>query len=120
MRVAFLVLLLVGLLGCGSSHDPRFSQTNVPGAGQLSISGFVSAVQVTTAGTNLGPNSVVTVVTFIAQTPQAGTVGTLTFCGDLAHLFVLTPSKLLTSPRGKAAPLSSHYGPEGNKPLLAQ
>ena len=101
MRVAFFVLLLVGLLGCGSSHDPRFSQTNVPGAGQLSISGFVSAVQVTTAGTNLGPNSVVTVVTFIAQTPQAGTVGTLTFCGDLAHLFVLNTFETVNFTEGQ-------------------
>lgn len=88
MRNAFLVLL-IGLLGCGSSHDPRFSQSNVPGAGQLTISGFVSTVQVTTTGTNLGPNTVVTVVTFVSQTPQAGNLGTLTFCGDLSRVFVL-------------------------------
>ena len=88
MRYAFLVLL-IGLLGCGSSHDPRFSQSSVPGAGQLTISGFVSSVQVTTAGTNLGPNTVVTVVTLVPQTPQAGSLGTLTFCGDLSRVFVL-------------------------------
>lgn len=88
MRHAFLVLL-IGLLGCGSSHDPRVSQSNVPGAGQLSFSGFVSSVQVTTTGTNFGPNTVVTVVTFVAQTPQAGNLGTLTFCGDVANVFVL-------------------------------
>ena len=88
MRYAFL-LLLIALVGCGSSHDPRLSQSKVPGASQVSISGFVSTVQVTTGGTNLGPNSVVTVVTFETQVPQAGPLGTLTFCGDISNLFVL-------------------------------
>jgi hypothetical protein len=100
MRHAFLVLLIAAV-GCGSSHDPRFSQGNVPGAGQLTISGFVNAVQVTTAGTNLGPNTVVTVVTFVAQTPQAGTLGTLTFCGDFSNLFVLNTFETVNFTQGQ-------------------
>src|SRR5438876_280047 len=82
------LVLLVGLSACGGS-DPRFSQNKLPNAGQLTISGFVSMIEVTTAGTNLGPNSVVTVVTFTPQIPQAGPLATLTFCGDVAKDFVL-------------------------------
>jgi hypothetical protein len=83
------IVLLIGLVACGNPRDPLLSQSNPPGSGQLSISGFVSMIQVTTAGTDRGPDSVVTVVTFIPQTPQAGTLGTLTFCGDASSDFVL-------------------------------
>src|SRR5262249_16993623 len=82
------LVLLIGLAACGGS-DPRFSQSKLPDAGQLTISGFVSMISVTTAGTNFGPNTVVTVVTFTSQTPQAGPLATLTFCGDAANEFVL-------------------------------
>ena len=84
-----LIVLLIGLVACGNPRDPILSQNPQPGAGQLSISGFVSMIQVTTAGTELGPDSAVTVVTFIAQIPQAGPLGTLTFCGDVSSDFVL-------------------------------
>jgi hypothetical protein len=87
MKYAVLVLLLA-LAGCGG-QDPRLSQSSQPGAGQLSISGFVNVLQVTTGGTSLGANSVVTQVTFIPQTPQAGPVGTITFCGDVSANFVV-------------------------------
>jgi len=83
------LLLLVTLIACGSSRDPRFSETNQRNAGQLTISGFVSTVAVTTGATNQGSNSVVTMVTFIPQTPQAGPVGTVTFCGDVTNSFVV-------------------------------
>ena len=84
------LVVLVFVVACGSSRDPRFTQSNQLGAGQLTISGFVSMVQVTTAGTNAGPNSVVTVVTFVPPTPQAGPVGTVTFCGNVANSFVVS------------------------------
>lgn len=82
-------VLLVALLACGSGRDPRLSQSNQPNARQLTISGFVSTVQTAVAGTSQGSNSTVTMVTFEAQTPQAGPIGTVTFCGDVTQDFVV-------------------------------
>jgi hypothetical protein len=86
---ALSLFFLLALVGCGNVRDPRLSQSALPNSGQLSVSGFINAIQLTNAGTNLGPNSVVTVVTFIPQTPQAGPSAVITFCGDQQSRFVL-------------------------------
>jgi hypothetical protein len=83
---SLLALLVIGLLGCGG--DPRRPAT-ISGinAAPLSVSGFVSAVQLTTSATNLGSNSLVTVVTFIPQLPQNTAPTSITFCGNVANQF---------------------------------
>lgn len=79
--------LLIGLLGCGG--DPHRSAT-VSGINTApsSVSGFVSAIQLTTSATSLGSNSLVTAVTFIPQLPQNTPPATVTFCGNVASQFV--------------------------------
>ena len=62
---------------------PRSSVVFPAGNATLSISGFVSSVQL-----NNGP-SLSTTVTFIPQTPQSGPLSTMTFCGDVTNGFVL-------------------------------
>jgi uncharacterized protein YceK len=84
-----ILLLVIGLAGCGNVRDPRLSQSALPNSGQLSVSGFVNAIQLTVAGTSMGPNTPVTIVTFIPQTPQAGPSAVITFCGDQQSAFVL-------------------------------
>jgi hypothetical protein len=81
-----LALSLLVCFGCSSAmmtHDPHSSVVSPPGNAALSVSGFVNLVQL-----NTGP-SLSTTVTFIPQTPEAGPLGTLTFCGDVVHGFVL-------------------------------
>jgi hypothetical protein len=81
-----LALSLLVCFGCSSAmmtHDPHSSVVAPPGNAVLSMSGFVSLVQL-----NAGP-SASTTVTFIPQTPQADPLGTLTFCGDVVNGFVL-------------------------------
>jgi hypothetical protein len=82
------VVLLIGLLGCGG--DPhRLMTVSGINAAPLSVSGFVNTIQLTTSATNLGSNSLVTVVTFIPQLPQNTPTMTITFCGNVTNQFVL-------------------------------
>lgn len=84
-----LAVLLLGLLGCGAGRDPHLSGTiSATNTSPLSVSGFVSSIQVTHSATSQGSNSVVTVVTFITQLPQNTPTSTLTFCGNASSDFV--------------------------------
>jgi hypothetical protein len=85
MKAVF-VMPLVILFGCSGglmNKEARSRVVSPPGNAFLSMTGFVSFVQL-----NAG-NSPSTTVTFIPQTPQAGPLGTLTFCGDVVNGFVL-------------------------------
>ena len=80
-------LLLIGLLGCGV--DPHRSLTVIGiNTAPLSVSGFVTTIQLTTSATNLGSNSLVTVVTFIPQFPQFAPLTSITFCGNVSTQFI--------------------------------
>lgn len=100
MRALSFVFLLA-LVGCGNVHDPRLTQSALPNSGQLIVSGFVNLIQLTNAGTSMGPNSVVTVVTFIPQTPQAGPSAVITFCGDQQSQFVLNTFAIVNFTQGQ-------------------
>lgn len=79
-------VFLLGLLACGG--DPHRGAT-VSGinAAPLSVSGFVSTIQLTTTATSAGSKSPVTAVTFIPQLPQSTPTTTITFCGNVANQF---------------------------------
>ena len=83
---AWCAVLLIGLLGCGS--NPQHTLTASLNATPLSVSGFVSTVQLNTAATSMGGNSTVTVVTFIPELPQNSPTTSIIFCGDAAGDFV--------------------------------
>jgi hypothetical protein len=84
-----LAVLLLGLLGCGAGRDSHLSAAiSAANNSPLSVSGFVSSIQLTTFATSQGSNSLVTVVTFIPQSPQNTPTNTLTFCGNVAGDFV--------------------------------
>ena len=78
----FLVLFLVGLVGCSGvvSFQTGFQPSNAI----VTISGFVSIVQITTFSSANG-TTFVTVVTFL----QPGTAPTINFCGNIANRFLL-------------------------------
>ena len=97
MRTLLLFLLLLALLGCGNAHDPRISQSALPNAGVQTVSGFVNGIQFTVNG----PNTPVTVVTFIPQTPQAGPSAVVTFCGDQQSAFVLNTFAIVNFTQGQ-------------------
>jgi hypothetical protein len=80
-------LLVIGLLGCGANRMQ--TRTSLLNGTPLSISGFVSTVQLSQAATSQGGNSLVTVVSFIPQSPQMSPVNNLTFCGNVVSEFVL-------------------------------
>ena len=80
-------LLLIGLLGCGDPH--RSATISGINTAPLSVSGFVSTIQLTTSATSTGSNSPVTVVTFIPQLPQNTPTMRITFCGNAANQFLL-------------------------------
>ena len=101
MRSVILLLLLIGLAGCGNARDPRISQSALPNAGVQTVSGFINAIQFTNAGTSMGPNTPVTVVTFIPQTPQAGSSAVITFCGDQQSAFVLNTFAIVNFTQGQ-------------------
>lgn len=82
---AIWVLSLFTLFGCSGgliTTGSRSSVVSPSGNATSSISGFVSSVRLNAA------SSVTTTVTFIPQTPQAGPLGTITFCGDVVNGFV--------------------------------
>jgi hypothetical protein len=97
---ALLLLLLIALVGCGNTHDPRISQSAQPNAGVQTVSGFINAIQLGVGGTNAGPNTPVTLVTFIPQTPQAGPSAVITFCGDQQSAFVLNTFAIVNFTQG--------------------
>ncbi len=80
MKRALLVLLL-GLVGCGTVTFRANTLSNTP----ISVSGFVSIVQLTAVGDGNGTMINVTVVTLAQQ----GSAQTLTFCGTQSSLFPL-------------------------------
>lgn len=97
MRIICLLSLLA-CLGCSNTlmtHDPRSTVVSPPGNSVLSVSGFVSLVQLN-QGKNLS-----TTVTFNPQTPQAGPLGTNTFCGDVVNGFVLNTFTTVTFTQGQ-------------------
>ena len=79
-------VLLLGLLGCADPH--RGATISGINATPLSLSGFVSSIQLTTSATSLGSNSLVTVVTFIPQLPPNTPATSITFCGNVASQFI--------------------------------
>lgn len=79
MKPAVLVLLLA-LMGCGGTVT--FSGNTLPN-NSVTVSGFVSIVQLTAVGDGNGSLINVTVVTLAQQ----GTAQTLTFCGAQSNLF---------------------------------
>jgi hypothetical protein len=96
MRGIFLLSLLM-LFGCSGAlmnNDPHSQVVSPPGNAVLSMSGFVNLVQLN------GGGSPSTTVTFIPQTPQAGPLGTLTFCGDVVNGFVLNTFTTVTFTQG--------------------
>lgn len=97
MRTLLLLLLLIALVGCGNAHDPRISQSALPNAGVQTVSGFINSIQFTVAG----PNTPVTVVTFVPQTPQAGPSAVITFCGDQQTAFVLNTFAIVNFRQGQ-------------------
>jgi hypothetical protein len=80
-------LLLIGLLGCGADPHRPATISGISGA-PLSVSGFVTTIQLTTSATNTGSHSQVTVVTFIPQLPQNTPTTRITFCGNVAGQFI--------------------------------
>ena len=98
MKALLLLLLVIALAGCGNAHDPRISQSALPNAGVQTVSGFINAIQFSTSG----PNTPVTVVTFIPQTPQAGPSAVITFCGDQQTAFVLNTFAIVNFTQGSS------------------
>jgi len=97
MKAVF-VMPLVILFGCSGglmNKDARSHVVSPPGNAFLSMSGFVSLVQL-----NAG-NLPSTSVAFISQTPQAGPLGTLTFCGDVVNGFVLNTFTTVNFTKGQ-------------------
>ncbi len=94
-----LAVLLLGLLGCGAGRDSHLLATiSATSNSPLSVSGFVSSIQMTPSAT--GSNSTATVVTFIPQLPQNAPTSTLTFCGNVANNFVLNTFATVQFTRG--------------------
>jgi hypothetical protein len=75
-----LLLLLLALIGCGGTVT--FSGDTLPN-NAVTVSGFVSIVQLTAVNDGNGTLINVTVVTLALQ----GTAQTLTFCGTQSNLF---------------------------------
>lgn len=75
-----LLLLLLGLIGCGGTVTFR---ANTLSGSAVTVSGFVSIVQLTAVSDPNGTMINVTVVTLAQQ----GTAQTLTFCGTQSTLF---------------------------------
>ena len=92
-------LLVIGLLGCGANRMQ--TRTSLLNGTPLSISGFVSTAQLSHAATSQGGNSLVTVVSFIPQTPQMSPVSNLTFCGNVVSEFVLNTFATVTFTTGQ-------------------
>jgi hypothetical protein len=76
-----LVVLLVGLMGCGGVTF----QSNTLGTSPISVSGFVTFVQFTAISDGNGTMVNVTVVTLV----QTGVPQTFTFCGSQNDVFPL-------------------------------
>jgi hypothetical protein len=96
MKVLSLILL-IGLLGCGVS--PRQLNSASPNTSQVTVSGFVSTIQLTTAATSVGSNSLTTAVTLIPQFPPNVPTTTLVFCGNVvAEFFLNTFTTVIFAP----------------------
>lgn len=81
------MLLLIGaisLSGCSGVVIFGAIPSNTP----LTVSGFVSIVQVTTIGSSSTVTTVVTAVTFLPFA-QSGTASTVSFCGNVGNQFLL-------------------------------
>jgi hypothetical protein len=97
MRVLAAVLLtglIVLGLGCGANRLQ--TRTSLLNGTPLSVSGFVSTVQLSQGATSQGGDSLVTVVGFIPQSPQMNPITNLTFCGNVVSEFVLNTFATVT------------------------
>lgn len=91
------VLLLIGtmwLTGC----DGVVIFWAVPSTTPVTVSGFVSIVQITTIGTGQ-TTTFVTAVTFLPFA-QSGTASTISFCGNVGNQFVLNAFTTVSFTRG--------------------
>jgi hypothetical protein len=80
---SWLLITAICLTGC--SGVVFFSTGFHPANALVTVSGFVSVVQITTIVSAGGTTTLVTIVTFL----QAGTASTLNFCGNIANQFVV-------------------------------
>ena len=80
---SLLLIVTIGLTGCSGVFF--FSAGLHPTNLLVTVSGFVSVVQITTITTAGGTTTLVTVVTFL----QTGTESTINFCGNVMNQFVL-------------------------------
>ncbi len=94
MKRALLALLL-GLIGCGGTVT--FRSSTLPN-NAVSVSGFVSIVQLTAVGDGNGNMINVTIVTLAQQ----GSAQTFTFCGTQSSLFPIDQNVRATFVPGAA------------------
>ncbi|HET7208731.1 MAG TPA: hypothetical protein VFI95_19290, partial [Terriglobales bacterium] len=78
-------LLLIGAIGLTACNGVVFFSSGFhPTNTLVTVSGFVSVVQITTIVSASGTTTLVTVVTFL----QTGTASTINFCGNFGNQFV--------------------------------
>ncbi len=92
------ILLLIGaisLTGC----DGVVIFGAIPSTTPVTVSGFVSIIQVTTIGSGGATTTFVTAVTFLPFA-QSGTASTVSFCGNVGSQFVLNAFTTVSFTRG--------------------
>lgn len=94
------ILLLIGAISLTGCEGVVIFGA-VPSTTPLTVSGFVSIIQVTTIGSGGTTTTFVTAVTFLAFA-QAATASTVSFCGDVGNQFVLNTFTTVTFSRGPA------------------
>jgi hypothetical protein len=85
MRRLQTLLLIAAMWLTGCEGVVFFSGTIHPVNTFVTVSGFVSVIQITTITTASGTTTLVTVVTFL----QFGTASTINFCGNMGNQFIL-------------------------------
>jgi hypothetical protein len=97
MRSLQSLLLIGALLLTGCDGVVIFGA--IPSTTPVTVSGFVSIVQVTTIGSGGATTIFVTAVTFLPFA-QSGTASTVSFCGNVGNQFVLNTFTTVSFTRG--------------------